>query len=362
MYSLRVVSGLPHYTTITMQRNVTSRKSTRRPQPNPPRPRAPRNIRQAPVVRAPVAMTRVQRGTGPTSSDTVTIHRREYLGDVCGSVTFATNSYAYNPGLPGSFPWLATIASNYEQFQVINTRFCYETEAPTSATGAIILSFDYDTLDSVPVDKTEALLVKDSVRAAPWVSCQLPLTSADLTRRGKLFTRSGSVASSDLKTYDLGRLSVSTVGQASTACIGELWVDYTIRFFVAQQRSPPGVLHVASTGVTDTAIFGTAPTTTGTTPVSALGDVLTFDQPGYFLLTTVFIGTGLNAGVSNTPTASTGATLTGIAAITNTADTNAIRLDVVRVLAGSTVTFDVSAATTVTAVTSRVSPWFSSSN
>jgi len=312
------------------------------------------------VVVAPVATTRIERGAGPTGVDTITVRRREYIGDINGSSTFAVTSYADNPGLPGTYPWLSDIATNYEQYEVLSRSFCFETEAPTSATGAVILSYDYDTLDSAPVDKTAALLVKDSVRTAPWQSSRLVLKAADLKRRGKLYTRPGSVSSSDLKTYDLGKLSVSTQGQAGTTVVGELWFEYVIKLHIAQQRSSPGVTVSSGGTVSKTAIFGTAATYVGNTPVTGSASTLTFNQPGYFLLTMSVTGTALQNG-NYAVTSSTGSScsiLTGTN-ITNGAFTTQNISYAIRALANATFLWDVSAATTVTATTTWIGEFIS---
>jgi hypothetical protein len=327
--------------------------------PRRPRQRQPVLSSQSRTVIAPVATTRVERGSGPTGVDTITVRRREYIGDVSGSTTFAVNSFSDNPGLPGTYPWLSDIAQNYEQYEVVSRAFCFETEAPTTATGAVILSYDYDTLDDAPVDKTAALLVKDSVRTAPWQSSRLILKTEDLRRRGKLYVRSGSVASSDLKTYDLGKLSVSTQGQAGTTVIGELWFEYVIKFHIAQQAAFPGVIIVGAGSVSDTAVYGTAPTYRGITPVTASGSVLTFNQPGYFLIVSSFVGTGLNTMVP-TLVASTGSTVAAAHGIVDSTNTGALYRYQARMLSGGTLTLDASAATSVTAINTMIGEFFTS--
>jgi hypothetical protein len=322
--------------------------------------RAPARVTRSQTISAPVATTRVERGAGPTGVDSITITRREYLFDVAGSTTYSVASLADNPGLPASYPWLSSIASSYEQHETVSKTFCFETEAPTSATGVVVLSYDYDVLDAAPVDKTAALLVKDSVRTAPWQSSRLTLKGQDLKRRGKLYVRSGTVANSDQKTYDLGRLSVSTVGQATTAIIGELWVEYVYRLHIAQQGSPPGVQVVGAGSVSKTSIFGSAPTYSGSSPVTASGSVLTFSQPGYYQVGMNLTGTGLST--IATPVGSTGTTVAiSFTPIGNAASTQSLGTFSFRALANSTLTFDLSAATTVTATYANISPWFSTS-
>lgn len=309
-----------------------------------------------------MASTRIMKGLQGNPDQSNLLRRREYVADIPGSVGFANTQYAFNPGLPNLFPWASQFANSYDEYIVESANFVFEPESSSSATGTVILSFDYDSTDPAPVDKVSALETKDSVRSAPWVPSRLILKTADLKKRCSeaLFTRNGAVSNTDVKTYDLGNLNVSTAGQASTATVGELWLEYTIQLRVPQRNNGAGVDIAGGGSISKTAVFGTLPVSLGAAiPATASGSVVTFQVPGYYLLVTRFTGTGLNAGVSNTPVASSGSTLVGVSEIANSADTGAWRTDVVRMLANGTVTYDLSSATTVTASNLDIAPWFS---
>lgn len=328
--------------------------------------RAPRRkaraqaLPMAQSVQAPVARTRVMKGLQGNPDQSTLLRRREYVGDIPGSVTFATTGYNFNPGLANLFPWASQFANSYDEYVVTNVSFIYEPEQASSATGSVILSFDYDASDAAPVDKVSALETKDSVRSAPWTPSRLTLAASDLKHRcaEALFTRSATVPSTDIKTYDLGVLYVSTVGQASTAICGELWIEYTIQLRVPQRASNPGSNVIASTSITKSVIFGTAATITGTPTFSVSGSTMTFNSPGYILLAYLVTGTVL---VTPTITPSTGATATLIAATTDSGQLNQVGYFVARVLSGSTILIDFSASTTVTAFKCDVGSYFSSS-
>jgi len=288
------------------------------------------------------------------------LRRREYVGDISGSVTFATTGYNFNPGLSNLFPWASQFANSYDEYVVSNASFIYEPEQASSATGAVILSFDYDASDAAPVDKVSALETKDSVRSAPWTPSRLTLAASDLKHRcaEALFTRAATVPSTDIKTYDLGVLYVSTVGQATTGTIGELWIEYTIQLRVPQRTQNPGSNVIAATSITKSVIFGTAATITGTPTFSVSGSTLTFNSPGYILLAYLATGTGVT---SPTVTASTGAAATLVAAIVDGGSVNQVGYLVARVLSGSTLLLDFTGSTTITAFKCDVAPYFSSS-
>lgn len=48
-----------------------------------------------------------------STSDSVIVRHREYIGDVSMSTTFNTTVYPVQPALYRSFPWLSAMAQNY---------------------------------------------------------------------------------------------------------------------------------------------------------------------------------------------------------------------------------------------------------
>jgi hypothetical protein len=312
-------------------------------------------------VAAPLALGSAMSGNqGTPSNVSFPLRRKEYVADVAGSVTFATTAYSLNPGLSSPFQWGSSIAPSFEEYDSLTVAFHYEPMDSANSTGAVIISFDYDAVDAAPVDKTEALTYSDNVRVQPWVPAVLVLKKSDLQKRGRLYTRTGTIASTDIKTYDLGNVYVSTVGQADTDIIGEFWISYHFNLVTPQKPSPPGTYIAASTGVTKAAPFGTAQTVTGTTPITIGSTTLTFKQPGYFLLNFLVVGTGLTATAA---TISTGGTVTENSnTFPNAAGTLLWVAYEVRVLAGSVLTLDFSTGnTTVTSTNVTVAPWFTTS-
>lgn len=329
----------------------------------PPRPTPQSMAAYKTRVSAPTATTRVlatgdmqKARAGPDKA----FVRREYLGDIIGSTSFSNTQFVFNPGLAASFPWLHTIAPSYEEYVVDSVKYCYEPASSSANTGTVILGFEYDVLDTAPVDKVSALLVQDNVRTAPWTAASLQLRSQDLKKRcgDALFVRTGAVANSDQKTYDLGVLNVSTVGQTGATVVGELWLEYSVRLLVPQRPDPPGQL-IGVTGVSKAAPFTGTQTITGNSLVcSVTGTTMTFQVAGYYLITHVLTGTTLTA--IGTPTASTGSSVSLLysAQIPAAATTGAATFQC-RMLAGGTLTFDdATGNTTVTATNTTVAPWF----
>lgn len=350
---------------------VVAQRQPRRPQV-PPRPRRPNNAESVAGMRlpqgtslgrtaAPLALGSSMSGNQGSPPVNFPLRRKEYVTDIAGSVGFVTRQYSLNPGLPSTFPWGSDIAPAFEEYDSVTVAFHYEPMDSANATGAVIVSFDYDAADAPPVDKNDALTYSDNVRVQPWVPATLVLKRNDLLKRGRLFTRSGNVTNTDIKTYDLGNVFVSTVGQADTDTIGEFWISYHFTLVTPQKKSPPGLYMSASTGVSDTVLFGTSRTTAGNLPASFSGNTVTFAQPGYFTLNVLAFGTGLT-GVASAATASTGATVsTSAFSIVNSTATAITTSYNARVLAGSTITLDYSGATTITSSIVQIAPFFSSS-
>lgn len=167
------------------------------------------------------------------------IHHRELLGTVNGSTAFAVQrSIVINPALSASFPWLSTQAVGWEQYRFHSLKFEYITRCATTTIGSVILAPDYDSLDAAPSSELAATSYRDATEDAPWKDQCAHLDPTAMQPMGpRKYTRSGAVASGDLKTYDGGVMHVCTVEQANSDGIGKLWVEYDVELFVPQTSS-----------------------------------------------------------------------------------------------------------------------------
>jgi hypothetical protein len=158
------------------------------------------------------------------------IKHSEYIGDVNGTVAFTIPmTLNCNPGLPNSFPWLSQIANAYEKFCIKKLQYRFSTEAPSTITGSIFLSPEYNPQDTAPLTKMETFQNENTAKTVPWrnVTCNIP--TKYLKVYNDYFVRSGALAANiDIKTYDPLVLYVCTQGQANTNMCGEIWVDYEI--------------------------------------------------------------------------------------------------------------------------------------
>jgi hypothetical protein len=187
---------------------------------------------------APVATTHVRVSNRPQietlrNGDSRIVHR-EYMFDVLAGTgtpsAYALYDVPLNPGQLTTFPWLSRLAVNYESYRFNKLRFCYETVAPSTLGGSLLLSVDYDALDPFPTSKVQAMASRSAVRSSPWADCTFTALPADLHKAKSNFIRSGAAAvGSDLRQYDIGKLFVISQGVgASGAALGELYVEYDV--------------------------------------------------------------------------------------------------------------------------------------
>ena len=183
----------------------------------------------------------------------VTISHREYISDIFGPDTagiFQNQTYGLNPALVQTFPWLAQVASNYEEYTFKQLIFTFRSTVTdfvqsNGQVGTIIMATQYNAADAPFQSKQEvmeydsAISGKVSGNLISGVECDPSLLSG---APGK-YTRSGPVTpQEDVKTFDLGTLNVATSNtpaQFVNQALGELWVTYTVelrkpKFFVSR--------------------------------------------------------------------------------------------------------------------------------
>jgi hypothetical protein len=155
---------------------------------------------------------------------------------VANQPNFNNQAYSINPGNSTTFPWLATIAKQFEKYQFEKLAFIYKKEvsefATAGQTGKVMMSVDFDASDPPPASKQQ---IEDSIPHADAMPCQsfsLVVDSVDLrpvNTDAKYVRTAGLPGSADIKTYDVGNLNIATQGIAANSEIGELHVAYRIR-------------------------------------------------------------------------------------------------------------------------------------
>lgn len=212
---------------------------------------------------------------------------REYLTDIKTSSTvgaYALQTFAIQPAIIQTFPWLANIAANFEEYTINGMIFefksnSYDALASTNtASGTVIMTTQYNVLAPVFVNKIQMEQYEFTCSAKPSVDIMHPVECA----RGEspvsvLSTRVAGDSVGDLRLYDFGNFNIATVGmQGANTNIGELWISYDITLWKPRTGAViyPADLYqldlsatVGSTAATHQP-FGTTP------PVLAVGSSL----------------------------------------------------------------------------------------
>jgi len=217
------------------------------------------------LVRAPVAISvsqRAGRQSIRSQGQDLIVTSREYLRDIAGSTSdLSITSQIISPE---DYPWAKSFSLLYESYVFESCKYMYVPMSSSANTGFVFLAPDYDPADShtALAGKANYLAFKDAKGGQPWDRVLCTLTRADLQRQKTLFT--GTAASStDLRLHYAGNLFVGVGANTGTTNIGELWVEYTIRFktkqLVAVKHMMADTGDIAEfIGSSNAAFFGTA--------------------------------------------------------------------------------------------------------
>lgn len=238
------------------------------------------------------------------------VGNEEFLTNVTGTSDFAVqDSFALNPGLASSFPWLSSQAQGWERYKFRKLNFRYTTSTGSTTPGTAILAPDYDAADAAPATEQVALTYKDRQYCPPWELdklCKLSPASMNAAYK-EHFIRTGALAANqDIKTYDVGNLHLCTSGGTAVQW-GKVFVEYIVDFF-GPQMTPSGLVSndaekgTAVSGMTAAKPFGTVqPTRVDSldTPLTVWTDVgagtLTFSRPFSGIIYIHNVGTVMTA-------------------------------------------------------------------
>lgn len=172
-----------------------------------------------------------------TGDRTTRVKHREYIGDVTSSTIFQIQNFYINPGLGSSFPWLCSVASNYECYRIKGMLFEYKSmsanalNSVNTALGTVIMATQYNAADANFISKQQmenyeyAQSCKPSESMLHYIECErgsMPLS--------ELYIRTGVLGPNQSnQLYDIGEFFIGTQGmQQAGINIGELWVTYDI--------------------------------------------------------------------------------------------------------------------------------------
>jgi len=217
----------------------------------------------------------------------------ELIATVLGSVGFATTQFSINPANATTFPWLSKIAQLFErfEFEMLSFHFGHDVSgfATQGQTGLVYLSALYDAAAAAPGTVSQIEATDPFVPCMPNQDscCRLDKKSMHPSNEPKYCLQGNPPGATDIKTYNVGSLFVTTTGMANTSEIGKLRVKYRVRLFDrildASQTAAPANFSVSwfqstaaqtyTTTVAATALNATA-TTNGLTIVNTAGSMV----------------------------------------------------------------------------------------
>jgi len=227
-----------------------------------------------------------------SSGQSVVVRHREYVGDIKSSLLYSKQmEMALNPGLSASFPWLSSVARQYQEYTWRGMVFHFiptvgdavSTAVPVF--GNVMMHTEYRVTAPAPANKAELLNEYFSSDARPCESFIHPIECDPRENPYNVqYVRTGPVPyGEDAKTYDLGMFRAYSQGQgANDAILGEIWVSYEVELRKPQLSAMSGdgaLLNIKGT-ISTTLPLGTAVTnnfnTLGITVSSVLnnGDII----------------------------------------------------------------------------------------
>jgi len=165
------------------------------------------------------------------------ITESEFIGavTVANQPNFNSVVFAVNPGNATTFPWLSTIAKQFEKYKFERLNFVFKREvsefATAGQTGKVIMSFDTDASDAPPATKQQ---MEDTDPHRDCMPCENMGLNLDPTMLhgpmmvAKFVRPAGLPGAADIKLYDVGNLNIATQGITANNEVGELHVNYTI--------------------------------------------------------------------------------------------------------------------------------------
>jgi hypothetical protein len=82
--------------------------------------------------------------------------------------SFKVDGFLLNPGISTNFPWLNTVARNYQKFRFHSLRFFYSSSVSTATPGKAFITLSYDAQDGPPTTLAEAMASKTSCTGPAW--------------------------------------------------------------------------------------------------------------------------------------------------------------------------------------------------
>jgi hypothetical protein len=147
---------------------------------------------------------------------------------------FAVQRFNLNPLNPALFPWLSTVAQNFEQYRILGCIVEFKTNSATAvastntALGSVIIATQYNALDRAFTNKQQMEQYQYCVSTVPSVSCIHPIECDPSLRVEDILYTDNESQDGDARFSNMGVVNIATVGQQAASNLGELWISYEI--------------------------------------------------------------------------------------------------------------------------------------
>jgi len=192
------------------------------------------------------------------SQGAIRVSHKEFLADLVTGTDANPTYYAFvlNPGDGRTFPWLANIAANFQQYKLLGVAFEFKSTSgnAVSSTNAALGTFSfathYDVLEGNFRSKQRILNHfyssggKPSENILHFIECEpnaTPIMPLWIRTNGVAFDKLypsggadwfrfgiGAAENYDPKTYDHGRMEILGTGSQDFFVGGELWITYDV--------------------------------------------------------------------------------------------------------------------------------------
>jgi len=188
-------------------------------------------------VSAPAAASQVvARGGNPRTRSSmrgITVTHSEMIGTLISNTTtlfYTAGNYVVNPAKADLFPWLSSMATNYDKYRIRRCVVHLVSMQPTSVAGRMGIAYDPDSTDDLPADRAEVYAMYRHAEGPLWQSLALELPVS-----GKeMFCNTHTTA--DSKLIDDGQVIVfSDAVVATSSKLADVIVEYTVELLDPQQ-------------------------------------------------------------------------------------------------------------------------------
>jgi len=164
------------------------------------------------------------------------VRHKEFLGPIYSQTSFTNKVFYVNPGLQETFPWLAGVAANFQQYKIHGLVMVYKPALPDgivsfSSLGNVVIISEENVnapayTSQIQMEQTQfCASAKPTEPIVAPVECKSSLIDINVKQ-----IRSGSVPTGGTQQmYDFCQLQVATTGQTTAnVLMGNLYLSYDI--------------------------------------------------------------------------------------------------------------------------------------